>query len=168
VLQRIARGQRPQGTVSRPATAPETAPDTENTAEADLFAWLIKNPQYMVLCADLTADDFSNAQAWQLFEALVQAHRQYPQAGDLASYTAAFVGEPLKKRLIKYALAEVPADFEPERDIGACVAKIEQAGVHKKMNAVRREMKKYPAGQVPAEVLKKYVDLQQKLKKYRS
>ena len=168
VLQRVMQVLRPQAGARRNAQPAVTA-ERENKAEADLFAWLIKSPQYLVLCANLSADDFSTAQAWALFELLVQARRQYPQADNLAQAAAALTtDEALKKRLIRYALAEVPADFEPERDIPACVAKIEQASVHKKMTAVRLEMKKFPAGQVPAEVLKKYVDLQQKLKKYRS
>lgn len=166
VLQRVSQVLRPKGAPRQ--TAPVATSAAESKAEADLFAWLIKSPQHMVLCADLEADDFSTAQAWALFQVLVQARRQQPQADHLAQAAATLAQGEIKKQLIKYALAEVPAGFDPERDISACVAKIERAGVQKKMDAVRRQMKQFPAGQVPADVLKKYVDLQQKLKKYRS
>ena len=41
-------------------------------------------------------------------------------------------------------------------------------GLRKKMARVRNEMKKYPAGQVPAGILQQYEDLQKKLKKCRN
>ena len=167
VLQRVGQVLRPRSYALPKQTPSATAP-AENTAEKNLFAWLIKSPQHMVLCADLSEEDFSGPQEWQLFRTLVQAHQQNPQAENLVRDAAQLADENLKKQLVKYSLTAVPDNFDPERDISACVAKIAQAGVHKKMAVLRREMKKYPAGQVPPEILKKYVDLQQKLKTYRS
>ena len=168
VLQRVRKVLRP-GSVARVAPVQSVPADTgENRAEADLFAWVIKNPQYIVLCAELTEEDFSGPRAWELFNALVKARQQNPQTANLAEEAAPLVDGDLKKQLIKYTLTAVPEGFEPERDINACVAKLARAGVQKKINLLHTEMKKYPAGQVPQEVFKKYMDLQQKLKNYRS
>ena len=168
VLQRLRQLGRPSRYAVRQTQEPAQEVALLNQTETDLLAWLIKSPQYLVLCADLTEDDFSNPSAWELFGALVKAHRQNPQAVNLAQEAGQFVAEALKKEFIKYTLLPVPADFEPERDIGACVNKLMKAGIHKKIAAVRREMKKYPTGQVPVEIFQKYVDLQKKLNQSRS
>lgn len=168
VLQRVKQMLRPNTYAQTGKVAPALQTAAGNTAQDDLFAWLLKSPQHMVLCADLTEQDFSDEQAWQLFSALVRAHQLNPAATDLAEQVRPLVNEALRKQLIRYTLVSVPDNFDAERDIGACVAKLTQTGLHKQIAHLRGEMKKYPAGQVPAEVLKKYADLQQKLKKCRS
>lgn len=168
VLQRVKQVMRPSTYARADKSTPVVAATSSNSAEDDLFAWLLKSPQYMVLCADLTEEDFSHAQAWKLFGALVRAHQLNPSATDLAKETAPLLDEALKKQLVRYSLAGVPENFDAQRDIAACVVKLEQTGLRKKMARVRNEMKKYPAGQVPAGILQQYADLQKKLKKCRN
>ncbi len=147
------------------AAAPKMPPAT--SAEEDLLSWLLKSPEHIVLCSELTQEDFSGNAAWKLFQAIVQAHAQNPHAADLAELAAANVPE-LKNELVKLAMLQTPEDFEPARDIAACVAKLERAGLHKRLEAVKRQMKQLGAGNVPQDVIQKYMQLQNKLKKYRS
>ena len=165
-VSRVTRGNGPAVPVREQFT--QQPENTSNPAQDHLFAWLLKSPQHLVLCAELSAQDFSDARHWELFGALVKAHQSCPLGGNLAEQAAGLVAEDLKKEIIKYALMPVPADFEPARDISACVEKLQQTAVQKQINVLRREMKKYPAGQVPAELFKHYADLQKKLKKYSS
>ena len=121
----------------------------------------------MVLCSELSREDFSTPAAWNLFETLVRAHMEHPQAPDLAQEAAKLVPAQ-KSEFVKLALLQTPEDFDPARDIAACAAKLQQSGLHKQLQAVRRQMKQLGAGNVPPEVFKKYIELQNKLKKYRS
>lgn len=135
--------------------------------EEELLAWLLKSPQHMVLCEALRERDFSSPRLWQLFQTLVSVHQQHPQAADITDLTLAAVPAQ-RNEVAKLALLQTPNDFDPARDIAACAAKLEQAGIHKELQAVTRQMKTYGTGQVPPEVFQAYMQLQRKLKKYRS
>lgn len=169
VLQRLQQVQKatPQVRYSAaPTPATVTAPVSTRTEE-DLLAWMMRSPQHIVLGEQLTAEDFSTPAAWQIFQTLVQAHNQEPQAENLTN-TAVSLLPACKNEIIKLALLPTPNDFEPARDITACVAKLEQTGIQKKLQAVTRQMKTYSTGEVPPEIFQTYMQLQQKLKKYRS
>ncbi len=172
VLQRLARTQKaasfsgrfqaPQAEVVNVATV-HRAP----AAEENLLSWILKSPQHSVLCSQLTADDFSSPALWQVFQAIIKTHMGNPQAEDITELTAqALPGQ--KNEIVKLALLSVPDDFDPARDIAACAAKLEQAGIQKKLQAVTRQMKEYGTGNVPPEVFQTYMQLQRKLKQYRS
>ena len=140
---------------------------TTTSAQEDLLSWILKSPQHTVLCADLTEQDFSSPALWKIFQAIVTMHQQYPQADNLTEQTAQALPEQ-KNEIIKLALLPTPSDFNPARDIAACAAKLEQDALHQQVRAVTQQMKSYGTGQVPAEVFKHYMQLKQKLKKYRS
>ena len=135
--------------------------------EEDLLSWLLKSPQHVVLCDKLSAQDFSSPRLWQLFQTIVQVHQTHPQAADLTDLTAQALPQQ-QNEIAKLALLQTPNDFDPARDISACAAKLEQAGIQKKLQAVTRQMKAYGTGQVPPEVFETYMQLQRKLKQYRS
>ena len=90
-----------------------------------------------------------------------------PQAENLTELTAQALPQQ-KHEIAKLALLSVPDDFNPARDIAACAAKLEQAGIQKKLQAVTRQMKTYGTGNVPPDVFQTYMQLQRKLKQYRS
>ena len=136
-------------------------------AEEDLLSWILKSPQHSVLCSQLTADDFSSPALWQIFQAIIKAHQENPHAADLTEQTAQALPQQ-KNEIVKLALLQTPDDFDPARDIAACAAKLEQAGIQKKLQAVTRQMKTYGTGNVPPEVFQTYMQLQRKLKQYRS
>lgn len=151
---------------SKPIVATKE-PSSVFSVEDDLLAWLLKSPQHILLCAELTENSFSNHDKWQLFQTLVQAHAQDKEATDIAPAAVA-LAPVYKNELIRLTMLPVPADFDPARDIAACAAKLTVAGLHKEMESVRKKMKQYASGTVPQEVFTQYVTLQNKLKKYRN
>ncbi|MBP5430650.1 MAG: DNA primase [Elusimicrobiaceae bacterium] len=170
VLQRLEQMQRAKNFSNRThAAATPSATPAQNTSsvEEELLSWVLKSPQHAVLCSELTEQNFSSPALWQILQALVKTHLAHPQETDLTNLTAqALPGQ--KNEIIKLALLPTPKDFDPARDIAACAAKLEQAGIQKKLQAVTRQMKTYGTGQVPPEVFQTYMQLQRKLKKYRS
>ena len=121
----------------------------------------------MVLCSQLSAQDFSSPALWELFQAIVKTHMQYPQADNLTEQTAQALPQQ-KNQIVKLALLPTPDDFDPARDIAACAAKLEKTGLQKQLAHLTQQMKTYGAGNVPPDVFQTYMQLQQKLKKYRS
>ena len=172
VLQRLAQIQKREAFSGR-YQAPKAAVVHADTvskppvAEEDLLSWILKSPQHCVLCSQLTANDFSSPVLWQIFQAIIKAHQENPQAADLTERTVQTLPQQ-KNEIIKLALLQVPDDFDPARDIAACAAKLEQAGIQRELQAVTRQMKEYGTGNVPPEVFQAYMQLQRKLKQYRS
>ena len=151
---------------AKPVVA-DVNPSGTHSAEEDLLAWVMKNPQYTVLCAELTAQDFSSPSLWKLLGTLVTAHTQHPEADDLTALAQDSAPEQ-KQEIIKLALLPVPADFEPARDIAACAAKLTAMGLQKQLKQIKQQMKTYGTGNVPPEVFQQYAAIQNKLKKYRN
>lgn len=162
----LARMRKPGLQKPAPQTAgPVAAPQTPaNTAEEELLACLLRAPEQIGLCETLTQNDFSSAGAWQLFEAVRQG-AQAGLAGQLLVEKASANVPSLSGEIIKLALVQAPADFQPQRDITACAAKVKQNGVQKRLKDVQRQMKALGAGNVPPELIKEYMLLQTKLKK---
>lgn len=166
VLARLKQLERTPDFAPTAQAQPSALRVTHNT-EDDLLAWILKSPQHIILCANLTETDFSSPAKWNLFQTLVKAHMEHPQATDIAPFAAEQLPQQ-QKELVRLTLLPVPTDFDPARDITACVGKLVATGLHKQMQSVKRQMKQYDTGSVPPEVFQKYVQLQQKLKKYRS
>ncbi len=137
------------------------------SAEEDLLSWILKSPQHTVLCSQLSEQDFSSPALWELFQAIVKTHMQYPQADNLTEQTAQALPQQ-KNEIVKLALLPTPDDFNPARDIAACAAKLEKTGLQKQLQRLTQQMKTYGTGNVPPDVFQTYMQLQQKLKKYRS
>ena len=137
------------------------------TAQENLLSWILKSPQHTVLCSQLSAQDFMSPVLWEIFQTIVNLHMQYPQADNLTEQTAQALPQH-KNEIVKLALLPTPDDFDPARDIAACAAKLEQTGLQQQLQQLTQKMKTYPTGNVPADVFQTYLQLQQKLKKYRS
>ena len=167
VLARLKQAGRTPGFTRTTQISELATPAVTHNLEDNLLAWILKSPQHIILCANLTETDFSSPAKWNLFQALVKARMEQPQAADLAPLVAAQLPQQ-KKELVRLSLLPVPTDFDPARDIAACAGKLVASGLHKQMQSVKRQMKQYDTGAVPPEVFQKYVLLQQKLKKYRS
>ena len=91
---------------------------------------------------------------------------QYPQADNLTEQTAQALPAQ-RNEIVKLALLPTPDDFDPARDIAACAAKLEQTGLQRQLQKLTQQMKSYGTGNVPPDVFQTYMQLQQKLKKYR-
>lgn len=150
---------------ARPVEATVSPAGTHNAGE-DLLAWVMKSPQHLVLCAELTKEHFSTPALGELFNALVKARMEHPDADDLTALAQEYAPEQ-KNEISKLALLPVPADFEPARDIASCAAKLAATGLDKQLKQIKQKMKTYGTGNVPPEVFQQYVTLQNKLKKYR-
>ena len=168
VMQRLQQTGKARLQLQRRTTAPAPMGGAaQSTAEEDLLTWLLHSPQYIHLTSTLKASDFSAPETWQILQALTNTCTQHPNAADVAELTAQSIPAQ-KNTIIKLALLPIPDDFEPERDITACVARLEQAGLQRELQSVTRQMKSYSAGEVPPEIFQTYLQLQQKLKKYRN
>ena len=139
--------------------APATSP-----AEEELLAWLLRAPQEMNLCEELTPECFSSPRAWNLFEALRKAVLE-GLTGQALVERAAELCSPHGKEFVKLAMLPTPTDFEPHRDIAACTVKLKETGIQKRLKEVQRQMKQLGAGNVPPELIQEYMQLQTKLKK---
>lgn len=133
-------------------------------AEEELLSWLLRAPQEINLCEELTPACFSSAQAWNWFEAVRQA-AQEQQVGQALVERVIRLRPQDEKEFVKLAMWQMPEDFEPKRDIAACAAKLKQTGVQKRLKEVQRQMKQLGAGNVPPDLIKEYMQLQTKLKK---
>ncbi len=161
VLERLRKPVTPF--VRRPQAAPvKSTPATP--AEEELTAWLMRSPEYAALCAGLTARDFSSPLAWRTFEAVLTCAQEDPEAQTLPE-RAVLKAPECKNEIFKLALLQTPADFDPQRDIAAGTAKLAQAGMQKRLDEIKHQMKKLGAGNVPPEIFKEYMQLQTKLKK---
>ncbi len=166
VLERIRKPMMGPSYQRRPTVAPIPVPAV-SSAEEDLLSWVLKSPEHLVLCSELTQEDFSNPGVWRIFQAIVKARTENPQAENLAELAVQYAPEQ-KNEFMKLAILQTPEDFDPARDIAAGAAKLEKAGLQKRLETVQRQMKQLGAGNVPQEVIQKYMQLQTKLKKYRS
>lgn len=163
----IARFKKPSSSTTYGRNKPgvqATQPPATNPAEEELLSWLLRAPQEMNLCEDLTPECFSSQQAWSLFEALRRAVGE-ELTGQALIERATQLCATQENEFVKLAMLPTPMDFEPHRDIAAGVAKLKQTSVQKRLKEVQRQMKQLGAGNVPPELIKEYMLLQTKLKK---
>lgn len=146
-------------------------PDTSGTqaaaihpAEEEFLSWLVRAPQEINLCEELTAECFSSPQAWNLFDSLRKAAAEQLTGQALLDRTVQLCPRQ-EKEIVKLAMLQLPEDFEPKRDITSCVFKLKQTGVQKRLKEVQHQMKQLGAGNVPPDLIKEYMLLQTKLKK---
>ena len=162
----LARLKKPMGLqpLAKRAASTQTIVSPANPAEEELIAWLLRAPEQINCCTQLTAAHFSTPGMWKMFEAVRQVAGQEVDKNAFAGQVAALVPEK-KNELIKLAMQEPPADFDAPRDIAACAQRLQQAAYHKRMKEVQAQMKRLGAGNVPPEMIQEYMQLQQKLKK---
>lgn len=161
----LARVRRP-GFANKMTRADEPAPVVSaiNSAEEELLAWLLRAPEHVALCNGLTAGDFSTPGSFHLFETVCKTAQAGASGTELVDQVKAEVPS-LAQEVIKLAMMQTPPDFQPQRDIEACAARVKQNGVQKRLKEVQQKMKSLGAGNVPAELIQEYMSLQTKLKK---
>ncbi|WP_428074319.1 DNA primase [Candidatus Avelusimicrobium luingense] len=161
----LARLQRPGALKTRQVGTPVVSPvSATNSAEEELLSWLLRAPEQIELCAELTADDFSTPGSFHLFQAVRKAAQTGANEKELVEQVKAEVPS-LAQEIIKLAMLQIPPDFQPQRDIKTCVARVKQNGVQKRLKEVQQKMKSLGAGNVPPELIQEYMSLQTKLKK---
>jgi len=63
----------------------------------------------------------------------------------------------------KLAQAVKPQDIKPSRDIEDYVKRIKLNSLEKELKLLKKEIKNYPAGQVPAQKLQERIDISKKI-----
>lgn len=165
VLERLRRPEAAKRFVPRQQAATAKTPSVPNvnTPEENLISALLRLPLHMREAGALTQTDFDNIILWRVFEAMRQAHEQNPAAENLTELTIQNVPD-LKNEIIRLSLLPVPKDFSAARDIAQGVKTLTRNGVQKQLENVKRKMKGLGAGNVPPELFKLYMQLQEKLK----
>lgn len=148
--------QKAQQQTSRPAA------ETFLAAEENLVSWLLRYPQYASGCETL-AEHFDSRSLGQLLTALCQAATQNPDPTGFTERVCALAPAHTQQAL-RLSLTQVPKDFQAKRDIDACKKTVEKEALQRQLAAVRQQIKTAGTGQVPAELLQKMTQLQNKLK----
>lgn len=144
--------------------APKAAPAPErfHAAEENLVGWLLRFPQYAQGCEALAAQ-FDSRALGELLLAVCAAAKENPAAQGFTDRVCA-LAPAQAKQAIRLCVADLPKDFLAQRDIAACKKAVEKEAVQRQLAAVRQQIKTAGAGQVPAELLKRMTELQNKLK----
>ena len=159
MLKKIAK--RPmQNTATTPV---QKAKKLEPKREVDLIKILLWNPRYCQDCANLTEAHFENKELWQILEGIKALYQENPT-----------IEEPSKPLIQKYPKLEplilnltlevLPKEARASVDIKTCIDSIERAFLERRFESLNAQLKKYPAGQVPVELLQEQIKLQKKLK----
>ncbi len=140
-----------------------TEKQTHNAAEENLTGWLLRYPQYAAESNHL-ADLFDSQALAALLKVICQAAAENSSSEGFIDRVCRLAPQTanLATRLM---MTELPKDFEPQRDISACRKAVEREALQRQLNAVRQQIKTAGAGQVPAQLLKKMTELQNRLKK---
>ena len=165
VLERLRQPETAKRFIPRQQAAPAKTPSVPNvnTPEENLISALLRLPLHMHEAQELTQNDFDNITLWRVFEAMRLAHEQNPAAENLTELTIQNVPD-LKNEIIRLSLLPVPKDFSAARDITEGVKTLVRNGVQKQLETVKRKMKGLGTGNVPPELFKLYMQLQEKLK----
>lgn len=144
------------------ATKPAAGQETFNAAEENLVGWLLRYPQYAAPCEELAAQ-FDSRALGELLSAVCRAARENPDPAGFTERVCA-LAPARTKQAIRLSVSELPKDFQAQRDIAACMRAVQKEALQRQLAAVRQQIKTAGAGQVPAELLKRMTELQNKLK----
>ncbi len=130
--------------------------------EEDLISALLAYPQYCGLCADIEKKDIENPQIWAILEGVRALNAEQEKPSNAAIILAGKM--PREQVLIsKLAQAVKPQDVKPSRDIEDYVKRIKLNSLEKELKLLKKEIKNYPAGQVPAQKLQERIDISKKI-----
>ncbi len=152
--------QRFQSTKQEQKTA--VTQEVFNAAEENLAGWLLRYPQYATGCESLIELYDSRALA-ELLRGICEVAQANPDPKGFTDRVCALVPAQTQQA-VRLAVTDLPKDFEPQRDITACKKAVEKEALQRQLTAVRQQIKTAGAGQVPAELLKRMAELQNKLK----
>lgn len=137
-----------------------------NPAEENLITWLLKFPVHLNQCTDLTPEHFENATMRSIFQELQLVHKENPLTDNAAEAVIQKLPD-LKNEVIRLSLLELPQDFTPQRDIASCAKTLNRVRLERELSKVQQQIKRAGTGQVPPEIMKHFLELQNKLKTQR-
>lgn len=164
VLERLRGKEQTSARFAQRFRPQETVPVREsfNAAEENLTGWLLRFPQYAAGCEEL-AGAFDSRSLGKLLQAVCKAARENPAAEGFTDRVCALVPEQTKLA-VRLSVTELPKDFQAQRDIPDCKKAVEKEAARRQLAAIRQQIKTAGAGQVPAELLQRMTQLQNKLK----
>lgn len=164
VLERLRGKEQTSARFAQRFQPKEKAPVREsfNAAEENLTGWLLRFPQYAPGCEEL-AGAFDSRSLGKLLQAVCQAARENPDAQGFTDRVCALAPEQTKLA-VRLSVTELPKDFQAQRDIADCKKAVEKEAARRQLAAIRQQIKTAGAGQVPAELLQRMTQLQNKLK----
>jgi DNA primase len=149
-----------QNTAKTQVKKPKTL---EPKREADLIKILLWNPRYCQDCANLTEAHFENKELWQILEGIKALYQENPTIQEPSKPLIEKHPE-LEPLILNLTLEVLPKEARASVDIKTCIDSIEKAFLEKRFESLNAQLKSYPAGQVPVELLQEQIKLQKKLK----
>ncbi|MDR1124133.1 MAG: DNA primase [Elusimicrobiota bacterium] len=142
-----------------PAIKAEAAPP----AEAELIRLLLRWPRYIEVCKELESGHFKNQTIWRILKGAQQIRAQAPDAENIIPALKELLPQD-GELIIKLSLEALPHIARPQDDIEAAVKAIQKAALATRLKALQQEIKQYPAGSVPVDLMKRQIELQKKIK----
>lgn len=149
-----------QNTAKTQVKKPKTL---EPKREVDLIKILLWNPRYCQDCANLTEAHFENKELWQILEGIKALYQENPTIQEPSKPLIEKQPE-LEPLILNLTLEVLPKEARASVDIKTCIDSIEKAFLEKRFESLNAQLKSYPAGQVPVELLQEQIKLQKKLK----
>ncbi len=149
-----------QNTAKTQVKKPKTL---EPKREVDLIKILLWNPRYCQDCANLTEAHFENKELWQILEGIKALYQENPTIQEPSKPLIEKHPE-LEPLILNLTLEVLPKEARASVDIKTCIDSIEKAFLEKRFESLNAQLKSYPAGQVPVELLQEQIKLQKKLK----
>ncbi len=131
--------------------------------EIDLVKWLIRYPKHLSVAKNLTKEYFNDEKLWQMFKTMLEIYEDNPDNENIVQQ----LKEKMPKKenfIIKSSVEPLPKDFNEERDILECIKNLEKSYYKKELNKIKQEIKSYPAGETPKQLLEKRIKIQKLIK----
>lgn len=135
----------------------------EPKREVDLIKILLWNPRYCQDCANLSEAHFENKDLWHILEGIKTLYQENPTIQEPSKPLIQKYPE-LEPLILNLTLEVLPKEARASVDIKTCIDSIEKAFMEKRFESLNAQLKNYPAGQVPVELLQEQLKLQKKLK----
>lgn len=163
VLLRKAAYQSKYQTPAPQEAVEEKVKDNTPPRESDLIKLLLKYPRYAENCKDLTQEHFENNEMWLILKGVQAIREETPNVEEVAALLIEKLPS-LESTILKLSLEAMPKEVKPSKDIEDCLGLIRKAAYAKRLKHLQEELKKYPSGQVPLDMLKEQIEIQKKLK----
>ena len=135
----------------------------EPKREVDLIKLLLWNPRYCQDCATLGEAHFENKDLWHILEGIKALYQENPTIQEPSKPLIQKYPE-LEPLILNLTLEVLPKEARASVDIKTYIDSIEKAFLERRFESLNAQLKSYPAGQVPVELLQEQIRLQKKLK----
>ncbi|MDR0645822.1 MAG: DNA primase [Elusimicrobiota bacterium] len=150
---------------NKPPTSAQTPPYADMPrAETDLIKLLLKFPKHLDVCNSLEEYHFKNKTLWRILNGIKNLGEEIPKEHIAAALAKEIPQE--ESLILKLSLEHMPQNARPLSDIGDIVKTIKKSALKDLLKQLQNKKKKYPAGEVPLDLLKEEIELQKEIKSY--